>query len=216
MEKHNAAIGGRAMFDRHSSIRMTATMSIAAMGVEASMEVFRAKPNKYLQKVTIAPVGEISEGFDGKVAWALNPMAGAQLVEGEQLTAVKSNADFFANLQDAAAYTNLQTIELGDFEGRKCYKVKLSRDGRDGFEYFDATTGLLAGHAGTQPGPQGAVEVTTVFVEYVDVDGIKLPKRIERRGGPASATIIFTSFEFDKVDPKVFDLPAAVQALVKP
>ena len=216
MDKHNAAIGGRGTLDKHSSLRMTATMSIASMGMEAQMEVIRAKPDKYVQKIVIGPVGEIQQGYDGKVAWSTNPMAGPQLVEGEALAAARSNADFYANFQDPASYTNPQTIELGDFEGKKCYKVKLTRDGRDGFEYFDAATGLLAGLSGSQSTPQGPIDVTTVFVEYIDVEGMKVPKRIEQRGGPASATIVFTAFEFDKVPAAAFDLPAAVKALIKP
>jgi len=216
MEKHNAAIGGRATLDKHTSMHMTATMSIAAMGMEATMEVFRAKPDKYVQKIVIGPVGEIASGYDGKVAWSANPMAGAQLVEGEALEAARNNGDFFANFQNPAAYAKAETVELADFEGRKCYKVKVTRGTRDGVEYFDAATGMLAGITGNQPTPQGPIEITTVFVEYADFGGIKLPKKIEQRGGPAGATITFTAIEFDKVDPAVFDLPAAVKALVKP
>ena len=39
-----------------------------------------------------------------------------------------------------------------------------------------------------------------------------LSERIEQRAGPGSATITFSAIEFDKVDPAVFDLPAAVSA----
>ncbi|GDX86675.1 hypothetical protein LBMAG44_05880 [Gemmatimonadota bacterium] len=216
MEKHNAAVGGRAALDKYSSMRLTATMSVAAMGMEASMEVFRAKPNKYVQKIVLPQIGEILQGYDGTVAWTTNPMAGAQLITGEALEAAKSNGDFFANLQDPANYTKAETIELSDFEGRKCYKVKVARGTRDGFEYFDAGTGLLAGISGAQATPQGPIEATTVFVEYGDFGGLRLPKKIEQRGGPAGATITFTAVEFDKVDAATFDLPAAVKALVKP
>lgn len=216
MEKHNAAIGGRAAFDKYSTMHMTATMSIAAMGMDASMEVFRSKPNKLLQKIVIGPVGEILTGYDGKVAWTTNPMQGASLIEGEAATALKNQADFFANLQSMESYPGAQTVELTDFEGKKCYKVKVVRDGRDGMEFFDATTGLLAGFSGTQVTQQGPIETTTVFVEYADFGGVKLPKKIEQKGGPAGATITFTAVEFDKVDAAVFELPAGVKALVKP
>ena len=216
MDKHNAAIGGRAAIDKYSTVHMSATMSIAAMGMEATMEVYRAKPNKFVQKVIIGPVGEIVSGYDGKVAWSSNPMQGAQIIEGEAAAAMKNQADFFANLQDPAAYTTSQTVELTDFEGRKCYKVKVLREGRDGAEYFDATTGLLAGFSGTQATQQGPIESTTIFLEYAEFGGIKLPKKIEQRGGPGGATITFTTVDFDKVDSAVFELPAAVKALVKP
>lgn len=216
MEKHNAAVGGRAALDKYTSMRMVANMSMAAMGMEASVEMFRGKPNKFVQKVVLGPVGEILQGYDGKVAWALNPMAGAQLVEGEALESAKANADFFANFQDFGAYTDAKTVELTDFEGRKCYKVTLKRSGREGTEYFDAATGLLAGIAGSVTTPQGTIVSTTVFEEYGDFGGLRLPKRIAQRTTQGDAVITISAVEFDKVDPSVFDLPAAVKALIKP
>lgn len=216
MEKHNAAAGTREALDKHSSIRMTAVMSMPSMGVEATMEVFRAKPNKFVQKMIIAPVGEIVTGFDGTVAWSTNPVAGAQLIQGDQLATIKSNADFFSNMQDPANYTRAETVELADFEGRKCYKVRLTREGREGFEFFDAETGLLAGFSGTVQSGQGPVETTTVFTSWGDVDGIKFPRKLEQRTPNGPATITFTDIEFDKVESSAFDLPPAVKALVKP
>ncbi|MEA3245291.1 MAG: hypothetical protein U9Q74_03950 [Gemmatimonadota bacterium] len=216
MEKHNTAAGTRAALDKHTSIEMTATMSMPAMGMEASMEVLRGKPNKFVQKMVIGPVGEIITGFDGTVAWTTNPMMGAQLIQGDQLASIKSNADFFSNMQDPANYSKAETVELTDFEGRKCYKVRLTREGRDGFEYFDAQTGLLAGFSGTVQSSQGPIETTTVFTEWGEVGGIKFPMKLEQRTPNGPATITFTKIEFDKVDPSAFNLPDAVKALVKP
>lgn len=216
MDKHNAAIGGRGGLEKYGSVHMTATMNIAAMGMDAQMEIFRAKPNKLVQKIVIGPVGEMVTGYDGKIGWSTNPMAGATLMEGDMLKQIQVQADFFSNLQDPAVYSTAQTVEIADFEGRKCYKVKVVRDGRDGFEFFSVETGLLAGFTGTQPSQQGPVQATSVISEYMDVGGIKFPKRIEQRAGPTSATITFSAIEFDKVDPAVFDPPAAVKALIKP
>ncbi len=216
MEAHNTAAGTRAALDKHTSIQMAATMSMPAMGMEASMEVLRAKPNKFVQKMVIGQIGEVLTGFDGTVAWTTNPMMGAQLIQGEQLASIKSNADFFSNMQDPSNYSKAETVELTDFEGRKCYKVRLTRDGRDGFEYFDAQTGLLAGFSGTVQSSQGPIEATTVFTEWGDFGGIKFPKKIEQRTPSGPATITFTKIEFDKVDASAFDLPAAVKALIKP
>ena len=214
MDKHNAALGGRAAWDKYTSMRLTATVSMP--GMEASMEMFRAKPDRFVQKVNIGPMGEVTQGYDGKVAWALNPMSGAQLVEGEALEAAKTNADFFSSLQDPANYTRSETVGLTDFEGRRCYKVTVARGVREGVEYFDAETGLLAGFTGTTPTPQGDIQSTTVFTEYGDFGGLKFPKRIEQRSPVGNVTITFTAVEFDKVDPAMFELPAAVKALIKP
>lgn len=216
MDRHNAAAGGRAALDKHSSVHMTATMDMAAMGMQASMEVFKQKPNKFVQKITIAQMGDIMQGYDGTVAWTLNPMAGAQVLDGTVAEAMKSNADFFGSLQNDSIYSKAETLELTDFEGKKCYKVHLVRDGRDGFEYFDQATGLIAGVSGSTQTAQGPIESTTVMQEWMDVDGIKFPKVLEQRTPNGPATIRFSAIEFDHVDPATFDLPEAVKALVKP
>lgn len=217
MDKHNAAIGGRAAIDKHTSVHFTATMSLDGMGgAVASMDLYRSKPNKLVQKINIPQLGDVLQGYDGTVAWTTNPMAGAQLIQGDAASSVKNNADFFANLQDPSNYSSARTVGIADWEGRKCYKVQLVRDGREGFEYFDAETGLLAGISGSTPTPQGNIEVTTVLAEYAEWGGLRLPKKIVQKGGQGGATITFTSAEFDNVDAAMFDLPPAVKALVKP
>jgi hypothetical protein len=216
MEKHNTAIGGRAALDKYSSMRISGTITIPAQGITGTLEILRAKPNRFVQKLTIPQMGEILQGFDGKVAWATNPMQGPTILQGEMADGLKSQSDFASNFQNHADYVKSETVELVDFEGRKCYKVKVTRGTREGVEYFDAATGILAGIGGTLPTPQGPIERSTVFREYGDFGGVKFPTRVEQRDGPSVTTITFTAVEFDKLPPTAFDLPASVKALVKP
>lgn len=216
MEKHNAAVGGRAALDGHSSVKMSGTMEIAQMGLSASVEVFRSKPNKYLQRITISQMGEVLSGYDGTTGWGINPGVPPQIIEGEALESHKANADFFAGLQDLASYAKAETIELTDWQGKKCYKVSATRGSRVGTQYFDAATGLLAGFVVVVPTPQGPAEMSTIFAEYAKFGGVTMAKRIEQRTPQFNSVITFSSVEYDKVDPATFDLPAAVKALVKP
>jgi zinc protease len=216
MEKHNTAIGGRAALDKYSSMRISGTIAIPAQGITGTLEIRRAKPNQFVQKLAIPQVGEILQGYDGKVAWATNPMQGPTILQGEMADGLKSQSDFASNFQNPADYVKAETVELVDYEGRKCYKVKVTRGTREGVEYFDAATGILAGIGGTLPTPQGPIERSTVFREYGDFGGVKFPTRVEQRDGPSVTTITFTTVEFDKLAPNAFELPAAVKALVKP
>jgi zinc protease len=216
MDKHNTAIGGRAALDKYSSMRIVGAISIPAQGISGTLEILRAKPSQFVQKLTIPQVGEILQGFDGKVAWATNPMQGPTILQGEMADGLKSQSDFASNFQNPSDYSRAETVELVDFEGKKCYKVKVTRGTRDGVEYFDVATGILAGIGGSLATPQGPIERSTVFREYGDFGGVKFPTRVEQRDGPSITTITFTAVEFDKLPPNAFDLPAAVKALVKP
>src|SRR3990170_1186830 len=199
MDKHDAAIGGRAALDKHTSVHQTGAVSIPAMGVEATMDVYRAKPALFLQKLVIGPMGEILQGFDGKTAWAVQ--AGQPVVlEGAQAGMTKYNSDFFGNFHDM-----------------KRYKVRIVRNiGGEGFEFFDAATGLGAGIIVSSESPMGKVETTSVFAEYKDFDGLKFPTKITQKTPMFESTITIKTMEFDKVAPETFALPDAVKALVKP
>ena len=217
MARHDAAVGGRAAMDKFSSIHQTGTFSIAAMGLEAPVDIYKAKPNKYLMKVVLGPVGEVLQGSDGKTLWAIQPQMGAVILDGAQAEAMKVNADFFSGLHDPSLYKSAETVELADFDSRKCYKVRLvSNSGAESFEYFDAATGLRAGAVQTVDGPMGKLEQTSVPSEYKDFGGIKLPTRIVSKNGQFDIAISMTSVEFDKVDESTFTLPDAIKALVKP
>lgn len=217
MARHDAAVGGRAAVEKFSSIHQTGTFSIAAMGLEAPVDIYKAKPNRYLMKVVLGPVGEVMQGSDGTTLWIIQPQQGASILDGAQAEAMKANTDFFAGLHDASLYNSAETVELADFDGRKCYKVKLvSKAGTESYEYFDAATGLRAGAMATVETPMGKVEQTSLPSEYKEFGGIKFPTRIVSKQGQFDITITMTNVEFDKVDAAIFALPDAVKALVKP
>ena len=217
MDKHDAAIGGRAALDKHTSMHQAGTLSMAAAGLEATIEVFRAKPSQFVQKIVLGPMGEVAQGFDGKTAWAVQPGQGAMLLDSTMTAQVKYSSDFFGNFHDMARYKSAETVELADFEGRQCYKVKIVRvAGGEGFEYFDAATGLAAGTISSTDTPMGKVEQTSVFSEYKDFGGVRIPTKIKQKGAMGEVMITITTMEFDTVSPATFALPEAVKALIKP
>lgn len=217
MDRHDAAIGGRAALEKHTSIHQSGSLSIAAAGIEATLDLYRARPSLFLQKIVIGPMGEVLQGYDGKTAWAMQ--GGQATVLDSSMTAqAKYNSDFFGNIHDMARYKSAETVELADFDGRKCYKVKIVRvAGGEGFEFFDGSTGLGAGTIASIDSPMGGkIEQTSVFGDYKDFGGVKIPTRITQKGAMGEVVITIKTMEFDNVDPAMFVLPEAVKALVKP
>ncbi len=216
--KHVAAVGGRDAMDKHTSLHITGTFSLAAMGIDGPVHIYRAKPSLFLQQITIGQFGEAVSGYDGTTAWAIQPMQGASVLSGEAASQAKQQADFFADFPDAAKYTTVETVAAEDFEGRKCFKVKMVKaDGTEAFQYFDAETGLAAGVVRTMDNPQmGKIEVTVVMGDYKDQGGLKLPAKITQKTPQGDVVLTFATYEWDKVDAKVFALPDAVKSMVKP
>ena len=92
-----------------------------------SVELFAAKPNKSLLRISLAGIGDIEEGFDGTIGWSLSPMTGPALAQGTELEQKRFDADFYSELHDDARYESMTTVEKTDFDGRPCYKVRLVR-----------------------------------------------------------------------------------------
>jgi len=204
--------------DKHSSLHTTGTFSMAAMGIEGPVHVYRAKPALFLQQITIGSFGEAVTGFDGTTAWSIAPMQGASVMTGDMAAQIKQQADFFSDFPDASRYTTIETVSSEDFEGRKCYKVKMVRaEGGESFQYFDAETGLAAGMIRTIDNPQmGKMDVTIVMSDYKDQGGVKMPSKITQKTPQGDVVLTFSGYEWDKVDLTVFALPDAVKAMVKP
>lgn len=217
MDKHDAAIGGRAALEKHASIHQSGSLSIAAAGIEATLDLYRARPSLFLQKIVLGPMGEVLQGYDGKTAWAMQG-GQATVLDSSMTQQAKYNSDFFGNFHDMARYKSAETVELADFDGRKCYKVKIVRAaGGEGFEFFDASTGFSAGTISSIDSPMGGkIETTSVFDDYKDFEGVKIPTRITQKGAMGEVVITLTSMEFDNVAAVTFALPDAVKALVKP
>src|SRR6185312_14926779 len=108
-------------------------------------------------------------------------------------------------------------VELTDFEGQRCYKVKIvHKDDSETMVYLDSATGLRAGQSLMQKMNGQEVPITLVMSDYKDFGGVKLPmKRVQKLPG-ADIVLDVQSVEFDKVDPSTFALPDAVKALIKP
>ena len=216
MDKHDAAIGGRSTLDKHTSMHQSGSLSIAAAGIEATIDVYRAKPTQFLQKLELGPAGEVLQGFDGKTGWAVQG-GQAMVLDSAQTQQTRYNSDFFGNFHDMARYKSAETVELADFDGRKCYKVRLVRlAGGEGFEYFDVATGLGAGMVTNVETPMGKMEQTSIFADYRDFGGMKIPTKITQKAPIGEVVITIKTTEFDTVDAATFALPDAVKALIKP
>jgi hypothetical protein len=216
IDRHVTAVGGRKAILARNSMHATGTVSIASQGMTGPVEVFAAKPNKMLQRLTIGGIGQIEEGFDGTVGWSLSPMTGPSLAQGPELEQKRFDADFYSELHETARYESMSTVEKTTFEGRPCYKVRLvRRGGGEEFEFYDVETGLKAGGITTRESPMGPITATTVEGGYKRFGALLQATTLKSSAMGLEQSVTLTSVEFDTVSPSVFETPAAIKALVK-
>lgn len=216
IDRHIVAIGGRKAVLAHSSTHASGTMSMAASGVSGVVDVYAARPNRSLLKLTLGGIGDVFEGFDGTVGWSVSAITGPMLTLGKELEQKKFDAAYDADLHDTARYKSMQTLEQTTFDKRPCYKVSLVHmDGTEDIEYYDVQTRLRIATVATRESPMGPVNVTLSYSDYKKFGDLLVPTTMTQATMGVQQVLTLTSVEFDNVPSSIFDPPAAIKALIK-
>jgi len=216
INRHIKAIGGRDAILAHKSMHATGTLSIPSSGITGPLEMFAAaNPDRTVMKVTMTGIGQIIEGFDGSHGWSMNPMTGAMLKVGKELTQTKFDADFYGDLREPQTY-QVKTVEKTTFDGRPCYKVSVKRlDGVEDFDFYDIATGLRAGSMNTRETFTGVVNMTQIEGGYKQIGKLWQAMQLTQQVMGLEQKITLLTVEYDKVPAAAFDPPADVKALIK-
>ncbi|MDX1953259.1 MAG: hypothetical protein SFY81_13845 [Verrucomicrobiota bacterium] len=208
-------LGGKSNFLNHTSHHMKGKVETPGQGINGTLNVFAAKPNKLVARVELEGIGPIVQGYNGKIGWSINPLTGPTILEGKALEDMVRQADFYNVLHQLDDYKSLETVTKTNFEGRASYKLRLVRkNGEEIFEYYDVETGLQSGYTGTQETQFGPVTVTTVIGDYKKFGDITLPTKMIQKMSGLQQVMTFESVESDKVPDSVFDLPPEITALL--
>lgn len=208
------AVGGDA-WKSHKSARMKATMTVPTAGISSTMEVVQVFPNSIMEKTTIAGMGEMKTGYDGTVAWSIDPMQGPRVLSGPEEVAMKESANPENALRMSGDIASSETVEKATFLDQECYKVKHTwKSGRVSHDCYSIKDGLLVATMTKQASAMGEVEVTQLHKDYKDFGGIKRPTVVTSQMMGQEITVTLTSWEWDTVDPKELELPAEIKALV--
>jgi hypothetical protein len=180
------------------------------------MEMFGAAPNRLFTIMDMPGVGQVRTGYDGEVAWTINPMMGPMLIEGATLRQLKQQADFYSVLFPERYVDTFEPVTSKDFEGKVCYEVRVvTKWGEEYLEYYDVATGLQAGSVRTQESPMGPIEATTVVSEYGRFGAIMVPTKVVQRAMGMIQVMTIVSIQYDTVPDSVFVTPPEIKALVE-
>jgi hypothetical protein len=191
----------------HGEIEVSGTASKATF-------IYYAKPFKSLIKVTRPDGTEILSGFNGSVSWTITPQ-GATIDKDTALEAVRRDADLQYPLHQPDYFKQLEFAGVTDFEGRPCYWLHgTTHWGKDNNQFYDVQTGLLAGYRFESDDSSKAV-VTALFQDYKNFGGPMVATRNTTRAGDHSQTFTYQSISYEPLADSIFDLPPAVQSLIK-
>jgi len=208
-DKHAAAVGGVPAFRAVSSRTESGTADITFVGMTAGYER-KVSAGKMLMIIDIAGFGQVQQGFDGTIAWAIDPRSGASRMDPGMTAEVMSSTVPTAGLWETGSYASAEVLEMADFGGTKAWPVKIvGKSGRTRTVYYDQATGFKVGEVIQQP----SGEQKTQYADYKRFGTITIPTKVTQGTPNGNIVLNTTAVTFDVIAPSTFVLPDAVKLL---
>jgi hypothetical protein len=213
IERHIEGVGGRAALLRINSRYVWARYAIPARGLKGSVYMFAARPNKRLIRIEYPELGTAVTGFDGTVGWTAEPNESPKLVRGRQLAQLRDESAFDFDLHDEQAVRSMETIEVAEFEGRPCYKLRVvTASLRESLEFYEVASGLFAGSISQRETDKGLVTLKTIVSNYKQTDDVRLPRKLVLRSAGVEQVVTIMGVTHNKVDDSVFEVPLRLRS----
>ena len=203
------ATGGAAAWDAHKTAHYKVETTLQGMGMGGTGERFQTRSDKSLMTMTMAGLGVVREGTNGKVAWTEDPVLGIRYLDGVEAEQTKIASSWNADMHAGELFVKLETATEPGPDGAplECV-VATPKLGAPLRSCYDAKTHLQVSQSGTRAGPQGDMPFRATIREWRDVGGVKIPFESNTQLGPITTVDRITSVTFDEpVDDKMFDPP---------
>lgn len=210
------AIGGKEAVLHVSSIKSSGKVDIPGSGISGTFESFAA-PNRIVTKMNIAGIGEISTGFDGSVAWEVNPMQGPRIKGEKETIMAQEDSDFYPSILFLKErFLSAETIGAADFGGEKTWQVKtVLKSGRIVNEFFSVASGLKVGSQTTTTTNNATTNVVTLESDYKQFGALRRATRSETLTGARKVVVTLSDVQLGEISAIAFALPEPVKALIK-
>jgi len=210
------AVGGENVIRSHTSTTTKGRFVLAAMGLEGEANIFAAAPNRVSQVITLGGLGTIETGYNGEVAWSMDPLQGNSVLDGDALADLELRSDYYLPLNMGSLYEEYETQEITNINANEAYKVRsVDSRGKETFAYFSTDTGLLVALEMVSASPMGDIPTSTYMEEYREFEGYLQPTRLIIEQAGQEFAIEIDSITFDDVNESQFTPPAAIQSLLR-
>lgn len=212
--RYVTAIGGEQAISTQQFRRVQIEMSMPAAGMTMTAEMMQARPNKAVMNIELPGMGSMRQGYDGQVAWSVNPMQGPKILEGKELADMLRQYDFDANMRFSHLFRTMETVGRAELNGESCVNVRMvAESGDEVLNCFADDDGLLVGAVVKSSTEAGQMESTITFHDYREFGGLKMPTRTSMSVMGQQMEMTVKSMSTDPIDASVFALPAEVKAL---
>lgn len=176
LNKYIEVIGGKEKTSQITDIRVVG--SVNAEGLDASLISIQKFPDKVFTEIRLGDKLLNRQVLFGNKASSFDSQ-GNENVDGLTYDILKLQALIFPEekLDQFGYFPFLRGVEK--INGRNCYKIEINTpSGGQITEYFDMETGLRNQTVVNIDGPEGPVRKVISYLEYIEVEGIKMPGKI--------------------------------------
>ncbi len=182
LDQYIEATGGKAAYEKVKNRTATGTIEIPAANIKGTVKISQAVPDKMLVVTNMGPLGQTTQGTDGKSAWMLSPLIGDRLLEGEEKDAFLFSALFNRDVHWRDAYQKVECTGIEDVNGKPAYKVVVTpKTGKPITQFYDKASHLHVKEMLTQKSPMGEITVEVYPSDYKKVDGILMPFSVTQK-----------------------------------
>jgi zinc protease len=177
LDKYVRALGGRSAIEKLKTRVMKGKVEVPGTGESGTTEIYQKAPDKGFFLIVIPSNGPTPRAFNGKAGWAVDdPDEGVKDVAPSELPAMRREFDFYREIRLKELYPQMSLKGREKIGGRDAWFIEATApDGALERMYFDAQTGLLARHDTPYVTEDGRGFVQTLFEDYREVDGVKVP-----------------------------------------
>jgi Photosynthetic reaction centre cytochrome C subunit len=204
LARYRKAVAG----DSVKTIHLKGSVDTASRGAVAQVVEWEIElPDRMAQRAIIGGA-EILQVIDRDRGWAVAPGRIIDMPPANMENARKQVA-LLGPLKFHQAEAPLKTTVLENIGGRTFVVLESHSDRHSERLYFDQQTGLLYKRAGETHTPLGDYPYETIYDDYRDIDGVKIPFRTTNRTTNDSTRYIFSEIRFNQpIDPSRFVRPA--------
>jgi outer membrane lipoprotein-sorting protein len=210
-----AATGGAAAYAKVKSQETKGTISIPAQGSSGSFVMRYKAPGKVVMSATMPGIGEMGQGYDGKIGWSRDPFSGTRTLQGAELAQIV-NELILSNNPGAynKVFSKIELLKPGKVGKQPALRVKLTpKVGGPQTLYFDPKTYLMLRRDAEVVTAQGSVPAENYFSDYRVVDGVKMPFKTRTVTGMGEQQMQISQVKNNlSLDDKIFSKPASTPA----
>jgi outer membrane lipoprotein-sorting protein len=155
------------------TVQVIGTVSYPAQGLQGRLEAYYKSPNKFFAKITLQGVGEILQGYDGKIGWEKNPMTGLRELQGAELAQLRWSAETGASNDLRKSLRNPRLVGQEKVGDRATFVLTAQTTAGSPLRIYIDTQRYLPLRMDLEAAtPQGKLNIVFRFEDYRRIDGV--------------------------------------------